>query len=39
MLMGGPNDEAETLFDGMTFDPKGHLEGYAKGFAVSSLKG
>ena len=36
---GGPNDEAETLFDGMTFDPKGDLEGYAKGFAVSSLKG
>ena len=36
---GGPNDEAETLFDGVTFDPKGDLEGYSKGFAVSSLKG
>jgi nitrate/nitrite transport system substrate-binding protein len=36
---GGPNDEAETLFDGVTFDPKGDLEGYAKGFAVSSVKG
>jgi nitrate/nitrite transport system substrate-binding protein len=28
----------ETLFDGVTFDPK-DPEGYAKGFAVKSLKG
>ena len=28
----------ETLFDGVTFDPK-DPEAYAKGFAVKSLKG
>jgi nitrate/nitrite transport system substrate-binding protein len=36
---GGRNDEPETLFDGVTFDPKGDLEAYAAGFAVKSLKG
>jgi len=36
---GGRNDEAETLFDGIKFDPKGDLEAYAKGFAVHSIKG
>ncbi len=28
-----------TLFDGVTFDPKGDLEAYAKGFAVNNVKG
>ena len=36
---GGLNNEAETFFDGTTFDPKGDLEAYAKSFAVNSLKG
>ncbi len=36
---GGANNDAETLFDGVTFDPKGDLEAYAKSFAVNSLKG
>jgi nitrate/nitrite transport system substrate-binding protein len=27
-----------TLFDGVTFDPKGDLEAYAKGFPIHSLK-
>ena len=36
---GGENNDAETLFDGATFDPKGDLEAYAKSFAVKSLKG
>jgi nitrate/nitrite transport system substrate-binding protein len=35
---GGENDDAETLFDGVTFDPKGDLEAYAKSFAVNSAK-
>jgi nitrate/nitrite transport system substrate-binding protein len=35
---GGPNDEPETLFDGMTFDPTAP-EKYATSFAVHSLKG
>ena len=35
---GGANDEPETLFDGVRFDPK-DPEGYAAGFAVKSLKG
>jgi nitrate/nitrite transport system substrate-binding protein len=33
------DDSAETLFDGVKFDPKADLEGYAKGFAVHSMKG
>jgi nitrate/nitrite transport system substrate-binding protein len=36
---GGRNEESETLFDGVIFDPKGDLEAYANGFAVKSLKG
>ena len=36
---GSRNDVAETLFDGITFDPKGDLEAYATGFAVKNLKG
>ena len=35
---GGANMEPETLFDGITFDPK-DPEGYAKKFPVKSLKG
>jgi nitrate/nitrite transport system substrate-binding protein len=35
----GENQDAETLFDGVTFDPKGDLEAYAKGFAVNGVKG
>jgi nitrate/nitrite transport system substrate-binding protein len=36
---GGENNEAETLFDGVRFDPKADLEAYAKAFAVNNLKG
>jgi len=36
---GGENNDAETLFDGVTFDPKGDLEAYAKSFAVKNVKG
>jgi nitrate/nitrite transport system substrate-binding protein len=36
---GALDDSAETLFDGVKFDPKGDLEAYAKGFAVNSMKG
>ena len=36
---GGLSDSPEKFFDGVTFDPKGDLEAYAKGFAVHSLKG
>ena len=28
-----------TRFDGVTFDPAGDLEAYAKGFAVNNVKG
>jgi nitrate/nitrite transport system substrate-binding protein len=35
---GGASDEAETLFDGVKFDPKGDLEAYAKGFPIHSVK-
>jgi nitrate/nitrite transport system substrate-binding protein len=35
---GGANEEPETFFDGVRFDPK-DPEGYAAGFAVKSLKG
>jgi len=35
---GGPSDAPETLFDGITFDPK-DPEAYAKSFAVNALKG
>jgi nitrate/nitrite transport system substrate-binding protein len=33
------DDSGWEMFDGVKFDPKGDLESYAKGFAVSSLKG
>ena len=36
---GARQSAAETLFDGVTFDPKGDLEAYAKGFAVNNVKG
>ncbi len=36
---GGPNNDKETLFDGVTFDPTGDLEAYARGFAVNNIKG
>jgi nitrate/nitrite transport system substrate-binding protein len=35
---GGRDDSPETLFDQVTFDPK-DPEGYARGFAIKSLKG
>ncbi len=35
---GGPNNDPETLFDGVTFDPA-KPEEYAKGFAINNLKG
>jgi nitrate/nitrite transport system substrate-binding protein len=35
---GGADESAETLFDGITFDPK-NPEAYAKSFAVNNLKG
>ena len=36
---GGLNNDKETLFDSVTFDPAGDLEAYAKSFAVNSVKG
>jgi nitrate/nitrite transport system substrate-binding protein len=36
---GGQDDSAWAMFDGLTFDPKGDPEAYAKGFAVKNLKG
>jgi nitrate/nitrite transport system substrate-binding protein len=36
---GGLDNSKETLFDGVTFDPTGDLDAYAKGFAVNSVKG
>jgi len=35
---GGENNDAETLFDGVTFDPKADLEAYAKSFVVNNVK-
>lgn len=35
---GGPNPDKETLFDGVTFDPAGDMEAYAKSFAINNLK-
>jgi hypothetical protein len=32
------DDSSFALFDGVTFDPAGDLEAYAKSFAVNSLK-
>jgi nitrate/nitrite transport system substrate-binding protein len=36
---GGEDNSPHKLFDGVTYDPKGDLEAYAKGFAVNSVKG
>ncbi len=36
---GGLNNDNETLFDGVAFDPAGDLEAYAKSFAVNNVKG
>ena len=33
------DDTSWEMFDGVKFDPKGDLEAYAKGFAVTNLKG
>ncbi|HEX8371515.1 MAG TPA: CmpA/NrtA family ABC transporter substrate-binding protein [Chthoniobacterales bacterium] len=35
---GGLDEKPETLFDGVTFDPKGDLNAYVNGFAVKNLK-
>jgi nitrate/nitrite transport system substrate-binding protein len=35
---GGVDEKPETLFDGVTFDPKSDLEAYAASFAVKTLK-
>jgi nitrate/nitrite transport system substrate-binding protein len=35
---GGVDEKSETLFDGVTFDPKADLEAYAASFAVKTLK-
>jgi nitrate/nitrite transport system substrate-binding protein len=35
---GGADTKAETLFDGVTFDPTADLEAYASSFAVKTLK-
>ena len=35
---GGRDETPWTMFDGVTFDPKGDPEAYAKSFAVHSLK-
>jgi nitrate/nitrite transport system substrate-binding protein len=36
---GGQDDSPWKMFDGVTFDPKGDLEAYAKEFAVNNVKG
>jgi nitrate/nitrite transport system substrate-binding protein len=36
---GGENNEPETLFDDVTFDPKGDLEAYARSFPTNNLRG
>jgi len=36
---GVQDDSAETLFDGVKFDPKADLENYARSFTVNNLKG
>ena len=36
---GGADTSAETLFDGVKFDPTGDLESYAASFAVKTIKG
>lgn len=36
---GGANNDAETLFDGVKFDPAADLEAYAKSFDIHNVKG
>jgi nitrate/nitrite transport system substrate-binding protein len=36
---GGADISAETLFDGVIFDPTADLEAYAASFAVKTIKG
>lgn len=36
---GGADDSSWKMMDGVTFDPKGDMEAYAKGFAINNLKG
>jgi nitrate/nitrite transport system substrate-binding protein len=36
---GGENNEPETLFDGVRFDPKADLEAYARSFPTNNLRG
>jgi nitrate/nitrite transport system substrate-binding protein len=36
---GGVDTSAETLFDGVKFDPTSDLEAYAASFAVKTIKG
>jgi nitrate/nitrite transport system substrate-binding protein len=36
---GGEDNEPETLFDDVTFDPKGDLEAYARSFPTNNLRG
>jgi nitrate/nitrite transport system substrate-binding protein len=36
---GGKDITAETLMDGVKFDPTGDLDAYAKGFAINTIKG
>ena len=36
---GGLNNDKETLFDGVTFDPSADLEAYARSFPVHNVKG
>jgi nitrate/nitrite transport system substrate-binding protein len=36
---GGKDDSPWTMMDGVSFDPKGDMEAYAKSFALNSLKG
>jgi nitrate/nitrite transport system substrate-binding protein len=38
-MHGGQDDSSWTMFDGLTFDPKGESEAYAQGFAIKNLKG
>lgn len=35
---GGLNNDKEELFDGITFDPKGDLEAYARSFPIRNMK-
>ncbi len=37
-LHGGKDDSSWTMMDGVTFDPKGDMEKYARGFPVHNVK-